>query len=1150
MIISRPSSRKFRNLCIAAMLAMAAGHASSAQLVLPANPVFVSTAVNPNVMMIVDNSGSMDNIIWDEGFDPTVTYPDYNVNSCHFNDHDRRCYASNNGNVILYPTNPPAGFNCNTAYAASCNNFHTGGGFGPEQGACPANYRQGRLNGTGALRCLRLPNPVAGGFTRYSGNYLNYLFHTKVADNGQADLRTSIPNEVRITVAKTVAANLVTANPDVRFGIASYNPPSYDGDGNLVSGAPGGRINANCGAPQATLLTQINGLSASTNTPLSETFYETTRYFRGLSRFNGTGSGNYTSPIQYRCQKNFVLAVTDGFPTYDGGFPTNDPADVADTTRSLPNWDGLAPATTEAQRPNFPQYSDGYNGNDDPGEGASLYLDDLAQFAYDVDIKTTGNDLAGVSYQDPEFSVQNIITYAVGFAVSNQMLIDTAERGQGLYRTASNSAQLTAALQDALTDIAARNASFSSAALNSTSLNAGSRLFQAGFNSANWTGTLKSFPISTSTATCGGLGRLCPQEWEASAAMPVPGSRVILTQHGQTKNGIPFRWGNLHPLTQQAQLNLNPNASPIVADALGEQRLNYIRGDRSLESSTGFRVRGSTLGDIVNSDPFFVGAPNSALPFTGYSGFRSTYKNRQQMVYVGANDGMLHGFRVSDGKEVLAYIPSPLFGTNTKPKLAQLTAQPYTHVFGVDGSPTVGDIETSPGVWASYLVGGLRYGGQGIYALDVTNPANFSEANASSIVKWEFTDADDPDMGYSFSQPSIVKMKNGKWAAIVGNGYNSREADGSVSADGKSTLFIIFMDGPGGDKTWQEGTEYIKFKVGSNNDQGLATPSAVDLDGDSLVDYIYAGDLNGDMWQFNVNSADPDEWVVGYGGSTGNPRTGGAPLFSAGANQPITAQPEVGLNLLTPDPDDLVVYFGTGRFIQVGDNTRVGQDTQSFYGIFANPISVAGVPPTETTSSPAPAIAELLEQTVIQEVTVASGQKGRLTSQNVLDLSTHKGWYLDLYNTNNGTVNDASAATGLNLGERQISKPILRSGRIVFTTLVPSDDACNPDGTGWLMEIDARDGGRPRKPALDVTDNLLVDENDRYDVDGDGDIDEDDWTVSGLKSDDGMLSTPAVLSLTPSQEAKYSVQSDGTTAVFGEAASGRVGRLTWREIAP
>lgn len=880
------------------------------------------------------------------------------------------------------------------------------------------------------------------------------------------------------------------------------------------------------------------------------------------------------APITQACQQNFGILFTDGYTTLGSG--EFGATDNADGTYGAPYADSVSDTLADGVMRGYvnnlrPTLSTGKVPKQNgcvvtPPALPDPRLDcnpNLHMNFFAVTLAT-----AGIAY-DPDNTVDPYVTPptwpTAPFFNRNPSAVDdlwhATINGRGQLLNARSPQDVSTKLKGVLDAIAARTGSSAAASLNSTSLNAGTRLFQGGFNSAQWTGMLTATPISTGPGASPpgpcpmvAIGRLCSQAWEASEELarlePYDATdRVILTFDRTAKTGIAFTWASL-PAAQQTLLNLNPVT--LAADTRGQDRLNYLRGDRSMETGpNAFRPRGSPLGDIVNSDPFFVGAPNAGLPFTGYSAFRAANKGRTPMVYVGANDGMLHGFRVSDGSELLAYVPGMMFGSSTDPKLAKLTARPYTHIWGVDGSVTVGDVQigASNDVWASYLVGPMRAGGKGMYALDVTNPANFLEsgtapAGPASVVKWEFTDADDAGghMGFTFSQPSIVKMKNGKWAAVFGNGYNS--------TSGQAALYIVFLNGPSSG-TWTSGTHYIKIPVGPVGvDNGLAGAAPVDLDGDGLVDYIFAGDLKGNMWQFNVNDMNSANWKVAYS----TPPTIYNPLFvardaDAGATQPITAPPDVGLNLLTAaDKNDLVVYFGTGKYIETNDNLQTGQQNQTFYGIFADPIDDTAMPIAERTVSPNPLRSALLEQYVLKEVTVASGQKGRITSQN--GLTNQKGWFIDLYNTEGG-VTDTTAAGGLNRGERQVSRPIIRSGRIVFATLIPSASPCDFGGSGWLMEIDARDGGRPKKPALDINNDLIVDKTDRYDLDGDGVTDDpDDVAVSGLQSTDGILSTPAVLALTPGQEAKYSVLSDGSTAVFGESGSGRTGRVTWREIAP
>ncbi|MGQ0503210.1 MAG: pilus assembly protein [Panacagrimonas sp.] len=1111
---------------------LALGHAPArAQLLdLPDAPPYLSTSVPANVMLLMDNSQAMNHIIWAADYDPQATYPDYSPQRCGELD-DARCWFPTQAHVQLEADDLAEADDCLAALPlrARCNRMPAPASamvlaHGPERGDCAPGFREGRLNGTGEPRCLRLPDPAGQGRTRYTGHYLNFLFDTYGVDGESAELPATIPVQTRLQAGKAAATALVSANPDLKFGLAEFNPPTPGDRG------PGGSIRAECGIDRPALLGTIDGLTGDTEAPMAETLYEITRYFRGLQPFQGTGDA-YTSPIRLRCQKSFVVAITQGLPTYDRTFPGNDPAD---TSHALPDWDALAPSTTSAQFPNFPTRSDGYGGPEDGGEGQDLYFDDLAGFGYDIDLRGDGLDDSGAPFDDPQFKLQRLRTYTLGIPSTTMMLNDAAHSGHGQNFGARDLDALGHALRAAVSDIAATSATLSAATLNSTALGEGTRLFQARFSSKDWSGDLQATLVSTGQGgPCPAvlqIGRPCEAiAWSAAAQLDArnPDSRSILSYNRESGIGIPFRWSSL-PGAQRTLLNIDAHDYPtaLTADGRGEQRVAYLRGDRTLEDAISFRERGSRLGDIVDSDPVYVGPPDAALRFAGYAGFRAALGGRTPVVYVGANDGMLHGFDAATGAELLAYVPGALYGKTANPRLARLTAHPYRHLFGVDASPAVADVEVG-GTWASYLVGGLGSGGQGLFALDVTQPANFVESNAATLVKWEFTDADDADLGYTYSQPRIVKMRNGRWAAIVGNGYNSREADGARSTTGRAALFIVFVDGPSIGGVWNAGTDYIKLAVGPGDLQnGLATAAPVDLDGDDLVDYIFAGDLQGNLWQFNVSNADAATWAVAYDGN---------PLFAAGSAQPITSPPEVGFNPLTTDPDDVIVYFGTGKFLEAADNRRAGQSTQSFYGIFADPRGGAGGSPTNTLQSPAATRAELLAQTILAETLTPAGDRVRVTTQAAIDPKSVKGWYIDL----------ASPAGG-NLGERHVHRPMLRDGRIVFTTLVPAGDPCDVSGSGWLMELDARSGGRPARPALDITRNLTVDRSDVVQVTINGELDE--LPVSGIASVNGTLATPAVLSLSPGNEVKYLAGADGKTAVFGEAGSRRAGRVTWRQV--
>ncbi|MBL8201314.1 MAG: hypothetical protein JNK40_10115 [Chromatiales bacterium] len=1047
-------------------------------------PLFIAPGVVPNVMLVVDNSGSMDNLVWASGFDPKTNYADWSppirsATNCG-GTATVESWSATDGNISLSTLldNRRRGSTSSSCGAATVK--------------CPANYVWGQNGATN--KCLRLPDPVGGGSTRITGQYLNYLFET-YANN--TDLTAGqIPNEYRMRVARNVATSVVNNNSNLRLGLTRFNTDQ------------GGTVLANCGSTASAINTQIGTLTATTWTPLAETLYEVTRYFRGMSSQYNTGV-SYTSPIQYRCQKNFVIVITDGFPTQDTSFPNNDPADVANTSAALPNWDNLAPATTVSQYPNFPQYSDGFQTGAITDEGYSLYLDDIAKFAYDIDMRTTGNDLTGTSFNAPDFPKQNLVTYTVGFAVANQMLADAAKYGDGIYLTANDEAQLTAALQAALADIEIRTASASSVATNSTRLASDSFIYQARFSSGDWGGQLLAYPIGANGAIAevdgNGISVVDGRSgWNAAKVLPAAADRNIYSYNpgaSAGSRGIDFLYSSL-TAAQKTELDKN---SAGTADGLAAQRVAYLRGDASQEAMNGgpFRNRSSKLGDIINSDPAFVGQQNygfDTLPGSegsAYKTFRSSssYKNRSPMVYVAANDGMLHGFDAETGVEKFAYMPNSVY-----PKLRYLTYPSYNtaHRLINDGPPRALDAYVG-GAWKTILLGSLGGGGKGIYALDVTTPDTFGTGN----VKWEFTSADDAGMGDAIPQPTIARMYNGKWAAIVGNGYNS---------GGNAMLFVIDLE---------TGATIRKLDTGVGGDNGLSSPTPVDVDGDRITDYIYAGDLKGNMWKFDVTSSVPSSWAIAFSG---------LPLYTACSadpctatnRQPITARPEVGIN----PPAGYFVYFGTGRYFAVGDN-GVGTGANTVYAIRDK--NEKG---TASPVRPTPGRSTLVQQSVLNEQYLQFGdyKEGiRVTTNNPIT-DSKDGWYLNLPAT----------------GERQVSTPLLRGGRIIFTTVIPSGDACSAGGESWLMEMDALSGSRLTESPFDLNRDRSFDINDFARLDP-NDPNSPLVPVSGRKSTQGIIKTPGIVT-DDRIEYKFASGSAGGIDTTIENAGKQRGRQSWREI--
>lgn len=786
------------------------------------------------------------------------------------------------------------------------------------------------------------------------------------------------------------------------------------------------------------------------------------------------------------------------------------------------------------------------------------------------------------------------------------------------YFPVTNPAALEAALDRAFIYIL-QVSSASSVATNSTSLTTGSRVYQARFNSNEWSGQLLSFTIQPS-------GTIDPvPNFDAGQMLPAANSRIIVTYspkagapgESNLPAGVPFRWSSL---TAEQQNELRKDGSSQVVDSLaggacisdnvpvgctdrGPLRLQWLRGNPIAEGTTAsaLRVRPSTkLADIVNSTPRFVGPPSGSFTDAAYLTFRSTYAGRTPMLYVGSNGGMFHAFEAttgsSGGVERFAYVPGKMY-----PNLTRLTTKPYSHRYFVDGTPSVADACfgscASATDWKTVAIGGYNAGGQGYYALDVTDPTQWaSEATAAASALWEFTDVNDPDLGYSYSKPLIVKMSNGRWAAVFGNGYNNSIAEAgelacdigtgtvadpygrsdaqpgcSTSLSGHAYLFIVFLDG-GTDGVWTQGVDYFKISTNTGTDllapsnltpgtpNGIATPVAVDSNGDGMVDFVYAGDLVGNLWKFDVTSASPAAWTVA---------SAGVPLFiaqDASSNrQPITSAPV----LFAHPGGGFIVLFGTGKYMEITDDTGpFGQN--AFYGIW------------DKLDNTTVARSDLMQQIVLNTSSsnldgglVVGTNKVRLTSAYVPNYSAtdrtnaagtwgdanvnpdfvaptavtpanQRGWFLEMPNSGDGGAPNSPVA---GTGEKIVFDPLISTGKIVFTTLLPSTQPCDAGGTSYIMDMDPVSGSRLSFSPFDLNNDSNFTSADFVTFGGKT------IAVSGLASTIGIVPQPTVIQGASGKEVKVLSGSSGGLAAILENAptSGPTGartgrRITWREM--
>jgi len=533
-------------------------------------------------------------------------------------------------------------------------------------------------------------------------------------------------------------------------------------------------------------------------------------------------------------------------------------------------------------------------------------------------------------------------------------------------------------------------------------------------------------------------------------------NRLVLSWGDDASTGIPFKWTSAAAIgysTAQKLALLGVTSGDTTQDPLktqGQNIVNYIRGDRSLEGTTTdkpLRVRYSRQGDVVNSEIWYTGRPigNYAM---GYSSFVTAQKNRTPILYVGGNDGMLHGFSATDGKELIAYVPRGVVGG-----LKDLTDKDYQHRYYVDGSPMTGDIKDGT-TWKTLLVGALGAGGKGYFVLNVTNPAGFGSAAAADLVVLDRTrakgeavpdcsalsgaakttceDVDIRDIGNIVAQPGrnpanlqeatqITRMNNGRWAVVMGNGYNSTNQ--------RPVLLVQYLDGDKALKRIQATT--VATGTGNANDNGLASPALVDLNGDGKTDVVYAGDNLGNLWKFDLTSTDDTKWKVALDNNTPLFTTRGPVALGGTRNQvqPITAPPIVrpndrtmtvgtGAGAKTFSIGGMMVAFGTGRNLTANDRrTDITQNVQTLYSVLDNTRyrmntdktalevhpgtgDCATAPATcVPTPTPVGTIANDGTPLAKQTITTVSGDDATVNATQELKKETwkdYKGWYLDL----------------------------------------------------------------------------------------------------------------------------------------------------------
>lgn len=1024
---------------LAGLLTFAVSQSALAAFTPAQVPLSLGGQVEPNIMFLLDDSGSME---W--GYMPDEIKRNISRDDCTYlsdsgDNHFYRCSASARRYLFSSAVNkvyfdpaatytPPPGFSQASFTAAKVDgyrsiseviNLSTGFQMIFHRDA----YNSGRKDYfyVGSERAAFYYQQSAGCADVFSDAC--YVRQTI----GDAD-KQNFANwfsfyRTRLMAAKAGAGSAFnTQSGEIRLGYGAINQ-----SGTVVKG-----VKRFENTSRSDFFQWLYGVSADGGTPLRQALGDAGSYF---SRTDERGPWSSTpgdaGGQEYACRQSYTILTTDGY--WNG----NEASDSA-ARENVDNSNGPAITGPDGQSYRYvakAPFSDDHSNT----------LADVAMYYWNRDLHSGLGNRVPTSPTDPAFW-QHMVTFGVGLGVSGSIAPETAFAAvksgtsiswpnpvpasanaakiddllhagidsRGGFFNAQNPQQFATALSDTLSSVANRTGSSTAAIPTARRLDSDTLVYEALYSSADWSGKLLAKrPTQTST------GIDFKQIWEASGQLSYP-SRRLFSHDGSV--GVALSWSSL--------------SVPMKAYFGNSEGLfEYLMGSRSNEAPAGlkYRKRSTLLGDIVNStlviankqDWGFSGRVPRPASGQTYAQFVAAKASKAPTLFVGANDGFLHAFSADTGSELFAYMPRGVL-----PAIKDLASSDYKHRYYVDGKLHVRDAVLDGG-WKTVLLGSLGAGGKSVFALDVTDTSG--AGFGASKVLWEIKD--DADLGYNFGEPLIGRMKDGSWAAIFGNGHGSTNDD--------SVLFIVNL----------ASGAVNKVRAGSATG-GLASPSfvyAVDASGNIYVKDIYAGDLGGNLWKFNLKSNGS-----GVGDFQVSLKSGGQPqpLYiaadAAGKRQPITVKPEIAYH-----PDGVVkgviVYFGTGRMYTAGDLSD--KSGQTFYGIWDKPNSAG--------SSIAFSGRSELEGRSILFEGAAFGREVRAldapTNPDGINWEAKRGWYLDLQSPVQGAQ-----------GERVIFAPRILLDRLVFETAIPAADPCQAGGSGWTMVVDLATGGRLQYVLFDM----------------------------------------------------------------------------------
>lgn len=763
-----------------------------------------------------------------------------------------------------------------------------------------------------------------------------------------------------------------------------------------------------------------------------------------------------TDPVQYSCQQNFAILSTDGYWNGNAGYQVNGSTSIGNQdggSTPKPLYDGLSRSDTLSDVAMYYYKTDlrtsalgnctGALGSDVcqnnvPGSGVDINVQQhMTTFTLGLGVNGTlayAEDYLQGGSADYNAIVQGTKNWPAPVADTQTAIDDlwhAAVNGRGTYFSAQNPDSLVSGISKALSGVSARTGAAAAAATSTLQPVAGDNFaYIALYRTVKWDGDLQARTIDPETGQVSSSILWSAQPLLDAKVSATSDTRTIYTYNSDTGALKPFAWNSLTATEQGYFNNMCSGTDKLSqcsllttaqkAAASGQNLLNFIRGQNGFEDESNntdklYRDREHVLGDMVNSQPVYVKKPPFAYVDENYRTFSdTTQKNRQAMVYIAANDGMLHALNAQTGQEMWAYVPPMVM-----PNLYKLADKNYAanHQYFVDGSPSVGDIcpnapssTCSGGQWKSILVGGLNAGGRGYYALDITDPA-------APKALWNFTVANDSDLGYSYGNPLIVKRKDGTWVVVFASGYNNVSP-----GDGKGYVYVVNAN-----------TGVLLEKIGTGagsttTPSGLAKLAGwIESDSNNTTERFYGGDLLGNVWRIDIDNTTPpsgkEAFLLAELG-----QVNGATV------QPVTTIPKL-THVTVGNGSYAVVHIATGRYLGITDLNDTSQ--QSVYSI-KDKLIATGLGKVRTSGV-------LVKQTLI-DADGESGEAIRTTSTNSVDWSTQSGWYVD-FNPDNGSP-----------GERVNVDMQQQLGILTVATNVPDTNACNVGGYAWLYYFDYKTG--------------------------------------------------------------------------------------------